>query len=86
MYKRQDGIRETQVVQVAPDTIVLRLSADPSFSAADERHLVAETRKRAGPELHVTIERVDAIERGANGKFRSVVRLPSVPEPSAERS
>lgn len=76
IFKGLRRIRETQIVQTAADTVVLRLCADPSFTAADEQELIAEAVKRVGPEMTIRVERLEKIPRQANGKFRSVVRMP----------
>jgi len=76
IFKGMRRIRETQIVQTAPGTVVIRLCADDSFTLAEEKNLLAEAVKRIGPEINIRIERLDKIPRQANGKFRSVIRMP----------
>jgi len=44
----------------------------PDYDDEREAHLVANLRSRVG-DMRIAIERVTAIPRGANGKFRAVV-------------
>ena len=65
-------VREAQVVQDAVDRVRARVVAAPGFGADDETTIVARLEDRL-PGVVVRVERVDAIERGANGKFAPVV-------------
>lgn len=68
------AVREAQVVQDAIDRVRARVVAGPGFGADDEATVVARLEDRL-PGVTVSVERVDAIERGPNGKFAPVVSL-----------
>jgi phenylacetate-CoA ligase len=72
VFKAGLPIREAQIVQDAPDHIRVRYVPDAGFTAASSRQIVRRLRDRLG-DMRVTLEPVDAIPRGANGKFRAVV-------------
>jgi len=75
VFKPLTGIRATQIVQPAPDRLVLRLVVDDTFSATDRDSLLYELRKRTGSEMRIDFEFVDAIPKETNGKFRAVINL-----------
>ncbi|MBP7828767.1 MAG: phenylacetate--CoA ligase family protein [Kiritimatiellae bacterium] len=72
-FKFNRGFDFAQVVQDAPDGLVVRLVRNPSFRpeivAEVERHL----RDRVGPALKIRFEFPDRIAPDANGKIRFVV-------------
>ena len=67
------GLIEAQVVQERLDLVRIRIVVAPEFSAQDEQHLLQRARERLGPQVTLRIERVPAIERTRNGKFRQIV-------------
>jgi phenylacetate-CoA ligase len=73
VFKAELHIREAQIIQDALDHVLVRYVPDAGFSAESARQIVARLRDRLGA-VRITIEPVDAIPRGANGKFRAVVR------------
>ena len=73
--KHVTGVREAQIVQTAPDRFRLRLSLDgaaPRSSVEQQAHRVFSD--VLGYAAHVSFEYVASIPRGANGKFRAVIR------------
>lgn len=76
-FKPLDCIEGSQIVQTAPDAIVVRLVAGPGYTDAHTRHLVAELGHRLGHGVRVDVEQVDRLEPSANGKFKWVIsRVP----------
>jgi glycosyltransferase involved in cell wall biosynthesis len=74
VFKADFPIREAQIVQEAPDRLVVRVVPAPGYlpeHAEDLRHRV---RMRVGDSVAVTVESVDRIPRTRAGKFRAVVR------------
>ena len=67
-------VREAQVVQDAVDRVRARVVPAPGFGADEEATIVARLEDRL-PGVTVRVERVEAIERGPNGKFAPVVSL-----------
>ncbi len=67
------GIVEAQVVQEEEDRIRILVVPDRDFTRGVERSLLADLRRRVGPETDLEIVRVAKIPRGPNGKFKGVV-------------
>ena len=65
-------VREAQVVQDRVDRVRARVVPAPGFSAGDEATIVTRLEDRL-PGVAVSVEQVEAIERGPNGKFPPVV-------------
>lgn len=73
--KHVPGIREAQITQRAWDRFSVRLAPDGTRPVADvHRDIERIFESVVGYRLGVDVQVVDAIERGPNGKFRSVVR------------
>ena len=66
MYKRQ------QILQDDPRGIRILIVPRPSFDEASHASLVHSVRSRLGDEIELDIQKVSAIAREANGKFRAV--------------
>jgi phenylacetate-CoA ligase len=76
VFKAELHIREAQIIQDAIDHVHVLYVPDAGFSAESARELVVRLQDRLG-DLSITLEPVEAIPRGANGKFRAVMsRLP----------
>jgi phenylacetate-CoA ligase len=65
-------VREAQVVQEALDRLCVRYVPGPDFTEASGRAILDGLRARFG-DAEVTLERVEQVPRGANGKFKPVV-------------
>lgn len=72
VYKGLVGIIESQIRQEAPDALRVLVVPAASYDDACEAELVANLRSRVG-DMEIVVERVAAIPRGPNGKFRGVV-------------
>jgi phenylacetate-CoA ligase len=79
VFKPLSGIRETQIVQDAPDHLLLNLAVDENFSEADRESLLYELRKRTGDAMRIDFAFVAEVPKESNGKFRSVIS--TVPRP-----
>jgi hypothetical protein len=64
-----------QLVQEAPDRVVLRVVADSEPPAADLERLHRSVLEKLGPGAAFRIERIDEIERARSGKWRVCVSL-----------
>jgi phenylacetate-CoA ligase len=67
------AILQHQVVQTARDHICFRLVVARPLTCAEEQHVIAVATEALGGGLRVTIEYVDEITRGPNGKFAEFV-------------
>lgn len=72
VYKGLIGITESQIRQEFNDRVRVLVVPGPGYDNAIEAQLVANLRSRLA-NMDVTVERVAAVPRGANGKFRAVV-------------
>jgi len=69
-----NSVVEAQIVQTAPDRIVLRLVPDESrYRPEHAEKIVSEMRKRLGDVVHIEVQLLKAVPRGASGKMRAVV-------------
>lgn len=65
-------IKEGQIVQRAPDDVLVRVVPAEGFGAAAERQLSSSLRERLGA-VRVSFERLTEIPRAHNGKFKVVL-------------
>jgi phenylacetate-CoA ligase len=72
IFKDTVNVRECQIVQRRPDTIVVRIVKRPAFNGKDEAFITSEIGRWISPRLGVEYEYVSEIERERNGKFRAV--------------
>ncbi len=82
--KLPNSIIEAQIVQVSPQTIVLKIVPDPLRYKLGHADLVTEElRKRLGSVVEIRVEETGVIPRSANGKMRPVINLCKdlVPQP-----
>jgi phenylacetate-CoA ligase len=73
LFKDMINIREAQIRQRSRSELLIRIVPGDRYTDADERTLLRETRLRVGENVEIEIERVEKIERTANGKLRFVV-------------
>ncbi len=73
VFKGLTAIREAQIVQPALDRLIIRLVPDADFGPDHEAALIAHTKERVGPDLSITVERVDALPRTSRGKLQAIV-------------
>lgn len=71
-----NSVIEAQIVQVSPETIVLKLVPDPSrYKPEHAATLVRDLRSRLGSVVEIQLEETTAIPRSGNGKMRPVINL-----------
>jgi len=75
IYSLRDlpGVQRFKIEQMSLDETRVRLIADESFTAAAEQRIVRDFKARLGDGVRVVVDRVDALESEASGKFRYVV-------------
>lgn len=72
-FKPLDCIEASQLVQTDVDRLVVRLIPRPEYGEQHAQHLVRELKARLGADMRIDIEKVDALERTARGKFKWVI-------------
>ena len=65
-------VREAQIIQETVDKLRVRIVPASGFSGQSERSITDRLYARMG-KIEIAVERVDAVPRGANGKFRAVI-------------
>lgn len=73
IFKDMVRIQEVQIYQRQVGELTLRVVKGDGYSEADERQLLAETRRRVGDDTAVRIEYVDTLLRSRTGKLRLVI-------------
>lgn len=73
VFKDALMVKEAQIVQSAPDAILVRVAPRPGYGPDAQARIEREFRARLGRELAIRFELVEAIPREANGKFRAVI-------------
>ncbi|MBI3769540.1 MAG: phenylacetate--CoA ligase family protein [Deltaproteobacteria bacterium] len=85
-YKGLSGIAESQIRQESPSELRVLVVPSTGYNDAVEAQLIANLRSRLG-DMDILVERVSAIPRGRNGKFRAVIStIPRSPQPSRSTS
>jgi phenylacetate-CoA ligase len=72
IFKASLPIQEAQIVQEALDRVRVIYVPDAAFSPQSAADLMRLVRDRLG-NIHVALEPVERVPRGANGKFRAVI-------------
>lgn len=72
-FKPLESIEGSQIVQRAPDHIVIRIVAGPDYDKALNDHLVHEFKTRLGDDVQIDVTLVDHLEQSKNGKFKWVI-------------
>lgn len=72
VFKSSYPILEAQIIQKSLDLCVLRIVPTPEYSDVVAVEISNELRALMGP-IRVEVKLVEAIPRGANGKFRAVL-------------
>lgn len=73
VFKGVTGIVEAQIRQERPAAVEVLLVPGRDYGEGTRRALLANLRERLGGDVALEVRRVDAIPRGANGKFKGVV-------------
>jgi phenylacetate-CoA ligase len=72
-FKPLDCIEGSQIVQKAPDHVVIRLVAGADYDPSLGTHLIKEFKERLGDDVRVEVQLVDRLEHSRNGKFKWVI-------------
>jgi phenylacetate-CoA ligase len=73
VFEGLEGILEAQIVQDRADALTVLIAPSAGYGERTRERLLAKLRFRLGEDVGLEIRPVDAIPRGANGKFRGVV-------------
>ena len=76
IFKDMQLIAEAQITQRASGPVTFRIVRRSGYNADTEKHLIAESRKRMGSDIVITVEYVTSLPRTSSGKLRFVSRLP----------
>jgi len=77
------SIRQHQVVQTGPTTIVFRLVVSQPLTAEEETHILTEASNALGTEFTIELSYVDHIKRKESGKFAEFERTFTAPKTQA---
>ncbi len=72
VFKANLAIREAQIIQESPTHLRLRYIPATGFTDKDEQAIKKSLQQRVG-NIEITMESVQNIPRGPNGKFRAVI-------------
>lgn len=72
-FKPMTTVAESQIVQLEPDRIEIRIVPKGNFRSEDAEHLLREFRQRLGDGVDIRITPVAHIPRSKSGKFKWVV-------------
>lgn len=72
-FKPLESIEGSQIVQKAPDHVVIRIVPSPEYDPALGDHLVREFKGRLGHDVRIDVQLVDRLEPSRNGKFKWVI-------------
>lgn len=76
-FKPLDSIEGSQIVQTAPDEIIVRIVPGPGYTPDLTAHLVKELGARLGADMRIDVQMVDELETSTHGKFKWVTsRVP----------
>jgi phenylacetate-CoA ligase len=78
-FKPFDQIVKSQVIQEAPDRVLVKLVAGPGFTPVHRQALVAGLEARLGAGVRVDVQEVDDIPPERSGKYRWVISRVETP-------
>ena len=78
-FKPFDQLVKSQVIQLAPDRVLVKLVAGSGFSPAQQAELVAGLETRLGPGVKIDVSLVEDIPPERSGKYRWVISLVETP-------
>ena len=82
VFKAGFPIRESQVIQESLTSLRVKVVPDEHYTASCGDQIVEALQQRVGP-MKITVERVEHIPRGQNGKFRAILSRIDEPKLSA---
>jgi phenylacetate-CoA ligase len=72
-FKPLKNIEGSQIVQKAPDHVLIRIVPTKDYDPALSDHLVREFKDRLGDDVHVEVKLVSELEQAKNGKLKWVI-------------
>jgi phenylacetate-CoA ligase len=72
-FKPLESIEGSQIIQKAPDHVIIRIVAGPHYDTALSDHLVREFKSRLGDDVRIDVTLVKELEHAKNGKFKWVI-------------
>ncbi len=75
VFKGMKNLREAQIKQHSLSDLEVLLVKTDTLEPLDEVKLQSNIRERLGDQIKVRLSYVDLIERGSNGKFKSVIGI-----------
>jgi len=72
-FKPFDAILKSQIIQEAPDRLLVKIVATDRFRPEDSERLRARIQERVGEQVAIQIEEVSEIPRAASGKYRWII-------------
>jgi hypothetical protein len=69
-----DHLLQLQIVQAAPDNVIIRALVRPSFGAPEQARLEANARAKIPDSIAIRLELVDHLETSSQGKTPFVIR------------
>ena len=79
IFKTNLPIREAQIIQESLDRVRVRYVPEPHFTAQSGESITQRLQARMGA-VQVILEPINEIPRTANGKFRAVISLITIPD------
>jgi phenylacetate-CoA ligase len=73
IFKETANIKESQILQMSPDEIVVKVVRRNGYRDKDTVRLLHEFRKRLGENMKIRIRFAESIPRQPNGKFKAVI-------------
>jgi len=72
-FKPLESIEGSQIVQQAPDHVVIRIVPAANYDTSLGGHLIREFKERLGDDVHIDVQIVDRLEQSSRGKFKWVI-------------
>ena len=74
VFKYAKNIKQGQIIQQSPDDVILNIEIEENFTTKDKLFIINKTKESLGQTINVTVNIVDKIPLGSNGKFITVKR------------
>ena len=74
-----NSVKAMQFVQDRPDAVEVRLVADARYTPDMDRIILDKLHYSLGEEMHISIRRVEALERDPSGKVKLIINRLAAP-------
>ncbi len=68
------NIKNAQIIQNAPDKVVVNLATKPGFNQDEENFMLWELKKMLSDDMEIEVNHVNSIPSGKNGKYQMVIQ------------